>query len=142
MLPDSRIQGGKAASNSYSCLGRAEVAEPNPPQEQQAAPQGQRAHRQLGRLRLGPWKEMCTESVAQMARKGPGVSILGGLQGSATPSHGWSRSEDNLGDNSQESSLLHLKDSRVSPARLPETWHPKLPVLCAERRGRLEMSPH
>lgn len=66
MLPDSRIQGGKAAWNSYSCWAEpAEVAEPNPPQEQQAAPQGQRAHRQLGRLRLGSWKEMCIESVAQ-----------------------------------------------------------------------------
>lgn len=115
----------------------------------------QRAHRQLGRLRLGTWKEMCTKSVAQLHNRRPEkatrspsleVSRTQPHQGTAGPSI-----EDNLGDNSEGSSLLHPKDSRLSPALLLSDTSgrdlPDLPpqtvvYLCLERRARLEMSPH
>lgn len=72
-LPDLRIQVGKAASNNYSCLGRACKGDRAKlfPRAAGSLTGGQGAYRQLGRLRLGTWKEMCAKNVAQLHNRWP-----------------------------------------------------------------------
>lgn len=118
----------------------AKVIEPNSSQEQQAASQEGRGH--TGSLGGSGWAlgRRCAlrmwHSSTTGGHRGREISILEGLQGSATPSRGWSSIEDNLGDNSEGSSLLHPKDSRLSffsVTCLEETWHPQLLCTCVLR---------
>lgn len=144
ILPDSRIQVGKAALNIYSCLGRAYRGDRAKlfPRAGGSLTGGQRAHRQLGRLRLGTWKEMCTQSVAQLHNKWPEKAVR-------SPSLEVSRTQPHQAmagpalkvilEITQEGAHSCIQRTAGCPVpfssvtRLEETCHPKLLCACVLR---------
>lgn len=83
--------------------------EPNSSQEQQAASLGAQGTQAAWEAQAGHLEGDGSKIVAQLHNRCE-ISILGGLQDSATPSHGWSSIEDNLGDISciQRTADCHL----------------------------------